>query len=130
MSERSWIKKIEPAFEDARGLIADVFDGEDIRHIGFITSKKGAVRGNHYHKLARQYTYVLRGKMEWYTKDTTDPNAKAKKEIVEAGHLTFDAPLVAHAFIALEDTEFIFFTNEVRTDNGYEKDTFRVTITG
>ena len=126
--EKSWVKKIAPAFEDARGLIADVFDGENIRHIGFITSKQGTTRGNHYHKKARQYTFILKGKVKWFIKDMSVENAPLEEQVLVPGDLAFDAPLIAHAMLALEDTEFIFFTDEVRTDDGYEKDTFRVKI--
>src|SRR5271167_1440771 len=101
--EKSWVKKIVPAFEDERGIIEDVFDGEDIRHIGFITSKKGTVRGNHYHKKARQYTYILRGKVKWVIKDISIEGSQAEEHILGPHELAFDAPLVAHAMVALED---------------------------
>jgi dTDP-4-dehydrorhamnose 3,5-epimerase-like enzyme len=126
--ERQTIKKITPAAEDARGAIMDVFDGKNIRHIGHITSKKGSVRGNHYHGVQTQYTYILHGKAYWYTKDLNDPAARVERVMLQAGELAVDLPRVCHALEALEDTEFIFFTDAVRTDDGYEKDTVRVDI--
>jgi len=106
----------------------DVFDGENIRHVGHITSKTGSTRGNHYHKEQTQYTYILRGKAYWYTKDMNDPSAEVHRTLIGVGDLATDLPHVAHAIFALEDTEFIFFTDAVRTDDGYEKDTIRIDI--
>ena len=34
---------------DERGTIADVFFGTNINHVSIITSRAGAIRGNHYH---------------------------------------------------------------------------------
>lgn len=127
--EKSSVKKITPVFSDERGTIADVYDGESIRHIGFITSKAGSVRGNHYHKKATQYTYILKGKVRWYTKDTRDPASEVVVRELGPGDLAADLPEIAHAMAALEDAEFLFFTDEVRTDDGYEKDTVRIKIT-
>ena len=123
------IQTIAPAAEDARGAIRDVFDGENIRHIGHITSKPGTIRGNHYHKIQTQYTYLLRGKAYWYTKDLQDSAAETERVLLSPGQLAVDLPHVAHAIEALEDVEFLFFTDAVRTDDGYEKDTVRVDIT-
>lgn len=124
------IRKIKPAFRDKRGSIFDLFDGENIRHIGFITSRKGSVRGNHYHKRATQYTYILRGRVKWITQDMRRKNAKAVSRILSSGGLAIDAPYIAHAMVALTHTEFVFFTDKGRFGSGgYEKDTFRVKIT-
>ena len=127
--EKSWVKKLSAAVTDERGIIVDVFDGKNIEHIGFITSKKGTTRGNHYHKEAGQYTYILKGRAEWYTKDMKVENSPVEKAVLEAGDLAYDAPYIAHAIVALEDTDFIFFTDKARFgEEGYEKDTFRVKI--
>jgi len=122
------ITHIAPAFSDERGAIYDVFDGENIRHIGYITSAKGTLRGNHYHKIQTQYTYILHGKAQWFTKDLNNPVAETECRVLKAGDLAVDLPGVAHALLALEDTEFIFFTDAVRTDGGYEEDTVRIDI--
>ena len=37
-------------FEDARGQIIDILENEPIECVTIISSKKGMVRGNHYHK--------------------------------------------------------------------------------
>ena len=41
-------------FRDTRGIIADVIYKNQINHIGYISSKKNSIRGNHYHKKTSQ----------------------------------------------------------------------------
>lgn len=118
--------KINPAFEDERGTIYDLLDKEDIHHIGMITSRKGSVRGNHYHKYARQITYILSGKMELTLKDMNDKNAKLQKMILGEGDVVDIPAMIAHSLEALEETTFLIFTDKQRADGGYEDDTYRV----
>ena len=118
--------KIKAAFEDERGSIYDLLDKEEIHHIGMITSKKGSVRGNHYHKDARQITYILSGKMELTLKDMKEKNAKPQKMIMEEGDVVDIPAMIAHSLKALEETTFLIFTDKQRADGGYEDDTYRV----
>ena len=55
------VKDIKKNFEDNRGIITDIIVKERIDYVTIITNKKGAVRGNHYHKETIQYLYVLEG---------------------------------------------------------------------
>ena len=50
-------------FEDARGTITDIFVKDPQDHGTIIMSKKGAVRGNHYHKTTKQSDFILSGKL-------------------------------------------------------------------
>ena len=118
--------KIKAAFEDERGAIYDLLDKEEIHHIGMITSKKGSVRGNHYHKDARQITYILSGKIELTLKDMKEKNAKPQKMIMEEGDVVDIPAMIAHSLKALEETTFLIFTDKQRADGGYEDDTYRV----
>ncbi len=126
MPERAVIRHLRPVHTDARGEIWDILEGEELRHAGYIVSRRGAVRGNHYHKKATQYTYILRGRAEWVTKDVRDPTAQVKSKILCAGDLAITPPEVAHALIALEDTEFLDLTDVSRAEGGYEEDIIRV----
>ena len=40
-------------------IITDIIVKERIDYVTIITNKKGAVRGNHYHKETIQFLYVL-----------------------------------------------------------------------
>ncbi|MEK7546602.1 MAG: cupin domain-containing protein [Patescibacteria group bacterium] len=126
--ERSKILHLKPVFGDERGEIWDIIEGKEIGHIGLITSKKGAKRANHYHEQSIQYTFIISGKAEWYTKDLDIPDAQVEKVVLNPGDLTIVQPRVAHALVALEDTLFLDFTNLSRESDGYEKDTKRIQI--
>lgn len=120
------IKHIEPVFEDARGKILDILDDEIILHVGLITSRKGAVRGDHYHKKAKQYNYILKGKMELLIEDIEDANKEPEKYILEKGDFVYIPTRLVHTLKALEDSEFLDFNTESRSGNGYKEDTIRV----
>ena len=44
------IIKIIPAFTDERGSLWDLLTNENIKHIGFLDSKKNSIRAKHFHK--------------------------------------------------------------------------------
>lgn len=121
-------ENIKAAFEDERGAIYDLLDKDNISHIGMITSKKGAVRGNHYHKGAKQITYILKGKMELRTKNMNQENSQISTMILEEGDIVAIPKMVAHSLKALEDSTFLIFTDKQRADGGYEDDTYRVDV--
>lgn len=119
------IKSIKPAFEDERGKISDILDDENILHVGIITSKKGTIRGNHYHNKAKQFNYILKGKMELTIKkvDGDDPE---RKYILQKGDFVGIPVRVIHSLRALEDSEFIDLNTESRSGEGYEDDVVRI----
>lgn len=112
------------AFEDERGKIIDILEKEIIESITFISSKKGAVRGNHYHKKSVQYVFVLKGSLKVVVQRG---KGKIETAIIKSGDLVFTPPMEKHAFLALEDSEFIAFTRGPRGGKSYEKDTYRLT---
>jgi quercetin dioxygenase-like cupin family protein len=112
------------AFEDERGKITDILEKEIIEYITLISSKKGAVRGNHYHKESVQYTFVLKGCLKLLTQIGEE---EIETAIIKTGDLVFTPPMEKHALIALEDSEFLVFTRGPRGGKNYEKDTYRLT---
>ena len=119
------VKNIKPVHKDDRGEIVDIFEGE-VHHSGIITFTKGAVRANHYHRLQRQYTYVIAGSIELKMKDALDPNAKTETVIMKAGDFVDVPPNVIHAYKGLSDASMICLTTRERTSETYEDDTVRV----
>ncbi len=120
------LKKIAPAFTDARGDIIDIFAG-DLHHAGLLTFTDGAKRGNHYHKLQTQYTYMVSGKVEMKTKDSRDPAAKTETVVMVPGDFVTLPPLLIHAYRALEPSVMVCLTTREReTAADYEADTIRV----
>jgi quercetin dioxygenase-like cupin family protein len=116
-------KKVKPVFTDARGDVFDILE-DKIGHIGIVTFRKGAVRGNHYHKKSIQYSYVLDGKVE-LTVSHVD-GSKKRKYILTAGTLTTIPPHIAHTYRGLTKASMLDMTTLSRTGNGYENDTVRV----
>ena len=60
----SIVKKIETFSSDYRGEIIDIFSNDPKEHCTIVTFKKGAIRGNHYHKKSIQSAYILEGKFK------------------------------------------------------------------
>ena len=121
------LKKITPVFTDARGAIFDILNTE-VRHVGLITFSKGAVRGNHYHKIGTQYTYVLKGKVELKVKNLEEANSVSESIIMVPGDLVEIPPMIAHAYTAIEESTIVDLTTTSRADSGYENDTVRTKI--
>lgn len=117
------VVKKKVVFEDDRGKILDVLENETIDSVTIITSKKGAVRGNHYHKESIQYTYVLSGGLRLFTQM---PGEEIKARLLKPGDLAFTPPLEKHALVAEEDSEILVLTRGPRAGKNYEADTFRL----
>lgn len=120
------ITKIEPAFVDERGSIWDLLTDETIHHIGFLKSKKGSVRGKHYHKEQQQFTLVLSGKIKVVVRNLLEKNSKLETSELNKMEMVFFPPFHYHSIEALEDSECLVFTTKSRSGTGYEDDTFRV----
>ena len=118
------VMKKKSVFSDDRGDIVDILEKEVTEHATLITSVKGAVRGNHYHKETFQFIYVLRGRINVLTKEL---ESEVVSVIIEAGDLAEHPPMEVHTMIALEDSEFMVFTRGPRGGMDYESDTYRLT---
>src|SRR3989344_4344625 len=108
-------KNIQPDFIDERGAIAKILDDgkTNIKSILLITSKKGAIRANHYHKKDTHYCYLLSGSMEYHEKSvprslnaTGIPategglgieGGEVEKAMLQAGDMVFTPAMQIHA---------------------------------
>lgn len=104
-------------FTDDRGTIEDLKVGKDWS-VTYISFKKGAVRGNHYHKLTVQKDYILSGRVELHTPNT--------KRILDAGESFEIGNGIVHAYKALEDSEMVSICKGKRIGEDYESDTFKL----
>lgn len=118
------VKKLNISHQDARGIIKDLFARIVIDAAVFITSKKGAVRGNHYHKKTHQYDYVLKGSL--LVMSQKGARGRKIKTILKAGDLMHHPPGERHAYRAREYSEFLSFTRGPRRGTEYESDTYRL----
>jgi len=115
----------EKVFEDERGKITDILEKELIDSVTLITSEKGAVRGNHYHKESIQYTFVLTGSLKLFVQS---PGWEVETAVLKPGDLVYTPALERHALVALEDAEFLALTRGPRGGTTYEQDTYRLDI--
>jgi len=115
------IKHIDVAFKDDRGEIYNLFEGR-IEHVAMITSKKGTVRANHYHKQDLQYIYLVSGAYEAHCCPVDEPENKQVLQ-VRPGDIVETPALIAHAQYFTEDSVFLAFTTRQREEGKYEEDT-------
>jgi dTDP-4-dehydrorhamnose 3,5-epimerase-like enzyme len=113
----------EVVYEDERGTIRDILFNEVIEHVTIISSKKGAIRGNHYHKHTSQYTYVIKGSFKVISQMRDE---QIEVGIIKQNDLLFTPPMVKHVLISLEDSEILALTRGPRGGKSYESDTFRL----
>ena len=124
-----YVKKIKPFHTDNRGQLSHLLpENLKIKSVVLITSKKGSVRANHYHKKDTHHCYILKGKMEYTYQDMNSKNKKKKTVIVTEGEIIATPPMTGHAMKFLEDSVFLALTTEPRDQKKYEKDTVRITI--
>ncbi len=116
------VKVIKPAFEDKRGEIANILE-KPICHVAIITSKKGSIRGNHYHPKQFQYVYLVSGRYETISKNVKDKNSKMEKQIIEPGSLVITPPLIAHVMRFLEDSVLLNLTTGHRHSHNFAEHT-------
>jgi mannose-6-phosphate isomerase-like protein (cupin superfamily) len=103
-------------FEDERGAIKDLLGPIDA--VTWITTKKGAVRGNHVHRETDQWTYVVSGRLLAV--------CGVQQREVGPNRMVAEPRGIPHAWKALENTVCLVFTKGPRSGEGYESDTIRL----
>jgi nucleoside-diphosphate-sugar epimerase/dTDP-4-dehydrorhamnose 3,5-epimerase-like enzyme/SAM-dependent methyltransferase len=112
-----YIKKGEKEFVDERGKISNYELPEAINLVGYIESKKGTIRANHYHPVQEQKCILIKGQYISIYKDLLNDRAKKVTHVVNEGDLIFTKPNVAHTMIFTKDSIFL---NLVRGEREHE----------
>jgi len=107
----------EKEYVDDRGKISNYELTEPINLIGYITSKAGTVRANHYHPIQEQKCLLIKGKYISVIKDLMNDKALTKTMIIKEGDISVIKPNVAHTMVFLEDSIFL---NLVRGEREHE----------
>ena len=102
---------------DDRGRITNYELTEPINLIGYIESKKGTVRANHYHPIQEQKCLLIKGKYVSVIKDLADENSIIETRIINEGDIAVIHPNVIHTMVFLEDSVFL---NLVRGEREHE----------
>jgi len=129
-SESMWPKtglvELDSAHTDDRGSIQSLVNFP-MKNLSLISSKKGAVRSNHYHLTDWHYMYVLSGSFDYYYRPTnSDDELKCVR--VNPGELIFTPPMEDHATVFLEDCDLLAMSRNPRDQETYEEDVRRVIL--
>ncbi len=118
--------QLDDAHVDARGCIQSLVNFP-VKNIALITSKKGTIRSNHYHKTDWHYMYMLSGCAEYYFRPT-GTGEPLKKVIFKQGDLVFTPPMEDHVTVFLEDSTLLAMSRNPRDQSSYESDVVRVEL--
>ena len=69
--------------------------------IGYISSKRGTVRANHFHPIQEQKCLLVKGKFISIYKDLLNKNQNRITHVVQEGDLIVTKPNAAHAMVLL-----------------------------
>ena len=112
-----YIKKGEKEFIDERGKISNHELPEPVNLIGYIDSKKGTVRANHFHPIQEQKCILTKGQFISVYQDLLNPKSQKITHVVNEGDLIVTKPNVAHAMVFTKDSTFL---NLVRGEREHE----------
>jgi len=104
---------------DERGKISNYELTEPINLIGYIESKKGTVRANHYHPIQEQKCLLIKGKYISVIKDLSNSDSKVETKTIHAGDIAIIKPNVAHTMVFLEDSIFLNLVSGEREHENY-----------
>ncbi|MCH9670785.1 MAG: cupin domain-containing protein [Gammaproteobacteria bacterium] len=126
--QATWPKEakivLSEGFADDRGVIQPLVDLV-MKSAVMISSKKGAVRANHYHKTDWHYCYVVEGCIEYYHRPH-GVDDEPEQIMVRSGEMVFTPPMVDHAMKFPEDTVFLTLSRNPRDQESYEADVVRI----
>jgi len=112
-----FVKKGEKEFIDKRGKISNHELPEPINLIGYIESKKGTIRANHYHPIQEQKCILTKGQFISVYQDLLNKKTTKTTHVVNEGDLIVTKPNVAHAMVFTKDSVFL---NLVRGEREHE----------
>ena len=121
---QSVIVPFEDAFTDDRGEILPLVD-LPMRSAVMISSKKGTVRANHYHKTDWHFCLVISGSIEYFHRPHGS-QAEPEKVLISQGQQFFTPPMGDHAMVFPEDTTFLTLGRNSRRQEVYEADVERI----
>lgn len=116
------IKILQPYFShtDDRGGITGLVQEGNWKEINIITSKKGARRGDHYHKLCTELFIILYGRVRVHL-SLAEGIDYSSKIIFKKGDAFIVEPGVYHTFEVLENSQWINALDMVIKDDFYKR---------
>jgi len=114
-----FIKKGEKEFVDKRGKISNHELPEPINLVGYIESKKGTIRANHFHPIQEQKCILVKGQFISLYQDLLNEKAPKITHVVNEGDLIITKPNVAHAMVFTQDSIFFNLVRGEREHKNY-----------
>ena len=112
-----FVKKGEKEFVDERGKISNHELPEPVNLVGYIESKKGTIRANHFHPIQEQKCILVKGQFISIYQDLLNEKSPKITHVVNEGDLIVTKPNVAHAMVFSKDSIFL---NLVRGEREHE----------
>lgn len=93
------------SFDDARGWIRGIDNQVAWKELNVMFTKKGEVRGNHFHQTTTELIYIIQGNVnvEWFPVNNPIPECLTLTSLTGV----IISPGENHTFTALEDTIWI-----------------------
>ncbi len=113
------IFKGQNEYIDIRGKISNYELPEPINLIGYIESKKGTVRANHFHPVQEQKCLLVKGQFISLYKDLISKNSEIVTHVVNEGDLIVTKPNVAHAMVFTKNSIFLNLVRGEREHKNY-----------
>lgn len=110
-----YLERGDKEFIDDRGLISNYELTEPINLIGYIESKKGTVRANHYHPIQEQKCLLISGQYISVIQDLNSSIIETK--IINPKDMVITKPNVMHTMVFTKDSVFL---NLVRGEREHE----------
>jgi dTDP-4-dehydrorhamnose 3,5-epimerase-like enzyme len=117
---------LDDIFRDERGEIQNLILNP-ITSVARISSKRGSIRANHYHKTDWHYAFIESGSILYFERKVGEQSIP-KPVLFSKGQMFFTGPNVEHAMLFTEDTVFYTFARNVRSHLSHESDLVRVNM--
>ena len=115
---------VRAPFVDDRGEILNLVDAP-FTSAAIVTSVKGAIRGNHYHKTDSHYCWLERGGLVYFHRPAGSAEPPGRW-VIKRGELFYTPPRYEHAMHFTEDSVMVVLGRNNREMANYEADTVRV----
>jgi dTDP-4-dehydrorhamnose 3,5-epimerase-like enzyme len=105
------------SFNDDRGEIKGIINEGEWREINYISSIKGSLRANHFHKKLRELFIIIDGSVNVSYFEVTKPDL-IKSKIVTKGDVFIFEKNIFHTFEVIEDAIWInALSNKINPKN-------------
>lgn len=117
---------LDHVFADERGEIRNLLL-TPITSVAVITSKRGSVRANHWHRTDWHYAFVVSG-LVLYFERAVGATEVPEPRTFGPGEMFFTPPGREHTMLFAEDSTIMTFAKNVRSHDNHEADLTRVAV--